>query len=95
MKQASAKAAKAPKLIARYQAALDCLLEVCTISAPARTGLGWGATVGTLTAWRDEMKRRGILNEDRLHRDFYDIRMSLQAKKVVTVDSEHVWPNAR
>jgi AAA domain len=88
---------KAARMTNGQRVALDALVNACTISAPASTELDFGAQVATMESWKAEMFRRGSLDKQAAnpHRDFSRLREALQAKRLIAIDGNYVWPTNR
>lgn len=93
----SAGRATARKLPDRQRLALDaldeCLSSPAGYRAPADLQLPAGAIVVPISAWRDEMYSRGVLDRDAKspREDFRRVRNSLQARSLIGVHSDLVW----
>lgn len=87
----------ARKLSDRQRLALgaldECLSSPAGQRAPADLQLPAGAIVVPITAWRDEMYSRGVLDRDAKspREDFRRVRNSLQARSLIGVHSDLVW----
>jgi hypothetical protein len=85
-----------PKLTAVQQNALTALIEAAAngTSAPASTGLPLGCLVTTMTDWKNELLRRGVIAADHSNprQSIKHLKEALQAKKLLAIDGETVWP---
>jgi AAA domain len=84
------------KLSDRQRLALDALTECAAQHgrpAPASYGLPVGLVTVSIAAWRDEVYSRGIVDRDAPNprEDFRRVRNSLQSRKLIGVQNEHVW----
>lgn len=85
------------KLSDRQRLALDaldeCLSSQAAHRAPADLQLPAGTIVVPITAWRDQMYSRGVLDRDAKspREDFRRVRNGLQARNLIGVHSDRVW----
>jgi hypothetical protein len=84
------------KLSPRQQLALSALDE-CAASggtpAPSSLQLPARTVVVTLTDWREELYRKGVLDRDAKspREEFKRVRIQLQARSLIGVNGELVW----
>ena len=91
-----AKRAITRKLSDRQRLALDALDECAATTgkpAPASLELPGPAVVVQLSAWREELYRKGVLDRDAKSRreEFKRVRMQLQARALIGVNNDLVW----
>jgi hypothetical protein len=83
-------------LSARQQLALDALAEAtlaCGVALPPSDGLPRGLKAINADQWRDELYRRGVLDQagKNPRARFFELRTQLQARRLIGVADDLVW----